>query len=168
MAASDLYDELQNYYDEDKNPTVNEAARLAAAKMRAWVNNGMYARLFDRPTTIDMSTPWLYFNVEQLKVSYGTAQAQLRSAQATLTVQLAKRTNVSSVTVERGGTATSFAYAVQTSTDGSTWQTVATAPPTSNGTDQFNFKPTQAQYVRLDFPGVSGAGVPDIDEVSVG
>src|SRR5260370_32940777 len=35
--------------------------------MRAWVINGMYARLFDRPTTIDMSTPWLYFNVEQLK-----------------------------------------------------------------------------------------------------
>jgi hypothetical protein len=64
---SDLYDELQNYYDEDKNPRVNEAARIAAAKMRAWVNNGMYAKLFDRPTTIDMSTPWLYLNVEQLK-----------------------------------------------------------------------------------------------------
>ena len=64
---SDLYDELQNYYDEDKNPGVNEAARIAAAKLRAWVNDGMYARLFDRPTTIDMSTPWLYFNVEQLK-----------------------------------------------------------------------------------------------------
>ena len=90
------------------------------------------------------------------------------SPQATLTVQLAKRTNVSSVTVERGGTATSFAYAVQTSTDGSTWQTVATAPATSTGTDQFTFKPTQAQYVRLDFPGASGADVPDIDEVSVG
>jgi hypothetical protein len=64
---SDLYDELQNYYDEDKNPTVNEAARIAAAKMRAWVNNGMYAKLFDRHTTIAMSTAWLYFNVEQLK-----------------------------------------------------------------------------------------------------
>ena len=64
---SDLYDELQNYYDEDRNPHVNEMARIAAAKMRAWVNNGMYARLFDAHTTIDMSTPWLYFNVEQLK-----------------------------------------------------------------------------------------------------
>ena len=64
---SDLYDELQNYYDEDKNPLVNEMARIAAAKMRAWVNNGMYARLFDHQTTIDMSTPWLYFNVDQLK-----------------------------------------------------------------------------------------------------
>jgi hypothetical protein len=64
---SDLFDELQNYYDEDKNPRVNEMARIAAAKLRAWVNNGMYARLFDAHTTIDMSTPWLYFNVEQLK-----------------------------------------------------------------------------------------------------
>src|SRR5260370_7070950 len=27
----------------------------------------MYARVFERPTTIDMSTPWLCFNVEQLK-----------------------------------------------------------------------------------------------------
>ncbi|MGH9607976.1 MAG: VirB4 family type IV secretion system protein [Terracidiphilus sp.] len=64
---SDLFDELQNYYDEDKNPRVNEMARIAAAKLRAWVNNGMYARLFDAHTTIDMSSPWLYFNVEQLK-----------------------------------------------------------------------------------------------------
>ena len=90
------------------------------------------------------------------------------SPKATLTVQLAKRTNVSSVTVERGGTATNFGYSVQTSTDGSTWQTVATAPATSTGTDQLTFKPTQARYVRLDFPGASGADVPDIDEVSVG
>jgi trehalose/maltose hydrolase-like predicted phosphorylase len=94
------------------------------------------------------------------------------SPQATLTVQLAKRTNVSSVTVDRGAAASggtpSFGYTVQTSTDDSTWHTVATAPATSTGTDQFTFKPTQATYVRLDFPGASGAAVPDIDEVSVG
>ena len=90
------------------------------------------------------------------------------SPRAALTVELAKRTNVSSVTVERGGTATNFAYAVQTSTDGSTWQTVATAPAASTGTDQLTFKPTQAQYLRLDFPGANGADVPDIDEVSAG
>jgi hypothetical protein len=92
--------------------------------------------------------------------------------QAILTVRLAKRTNVSSVTVDRGakpgGGTPVFAYTVQTSTDGNTWHTVATAPATSTGTDEFTFKPTQAQYVRLDFPGASGADVPDIDEVSVG
>jgi hypothetical protein len=45
---------------------------------------------------------------------------------------------------------------------------VASAPVTSTGTDQFTFKPTQAQYVRLDFPGANTADVPDIDEVTVG
>jgi hypothetical protein len=64
---SDLKDELENYHDEDKNEVVNREARLAATKLRAWVENGMYAKLFDRSTTIDMSTPWLYFNIEQLK-----------------------------------------------------------------------------------------------------
>jgi trehalose/maltose hydrolase-like predicted phosphorylase len=86
--------------------------------------------------------------------------------QATLTVQLAKEKNIDSVTVTRGNS-DSFAYSVETSTDGSTWHVVATAPASSTGTDQFNFKPTQAQFVRLDFPGGSGASAPDIDELSV-
>ncbi|HUZ95360.1 MAG TPA: hypothetical protein VMU57_10640 [Edaphobacter sp.] len=64
---SDLKDELENYHDRDKSEIVNREARLAATKLRAWVENGMYAQLFDRPTTIDMSAPWLYFNIEQLK-----------------------------------------------------------------------------------------------------
>lgn len=86
--------------------------------------------------------------------------------QATLTVQLAKKTNIHSVTVTRGSSG-SFAYSVETSTDGSSWHVVATAPATSAGTDQFTFAPTQAQFVRLDFPGGSGAIAPDIDELSV-
>ena len=64
---SDLKDELANYNDEDKSDVVNKEARLAATKLRPWVESGMYAELFDRPTTIDMSAPWLYFNIEQLK-----------------------------------------------------------------------------------------------------
>jgi hypothetical protein len=86
--------------------------------------------------------------------------------QATLTVQLAKRTNISSAAVIRGGTG-SFSYRVETSTDGSTWSVVATSPANSTGTDQFNFSPTQAQYVRLDFPGGGSASAPNIDEFSV-
>jgi F5/8 type C domain-containing protein len=86
--------------------------------------------------------------------------------QATLTVQLAKKTNIDSVTVNRGSSG-SFGYSVETSTDGTSWHVVATASATSTGTDQFTFKPTQAQFVRLDFPGGNGAGVPDIDELSV-
>ena len=64
---SDLKDELENYHDENKSELVTREARLAATKLRAWVEDGMYAQLFDRPTTIDMSAPWLYFNIEQLK-----------------------------------------------------------------------------------------------------
>jgi hypothetical protein len=85
---------------------------------------------------------------------------------ATLTVQLAKPTTIGSVTVTRGGTA-SYPYSVETSTDGTTWHAVGTGPSTSTGTDTITFSPTQAQYVRLDFPGATGAGTPDISEVSV-
>jgi trehalose/maltose hydrolase-like predicted phosphorylase len=86
--------------------------------------------------------------------------------QATLTVQLAKKTNIDSVTVTRGSSSP-FSYSVETSTDGSSWQVAAAAPATSTGTDQFTFKPTSAQFVRLDFPGGTGASTPDIDEFSV-
>jgi type IV secretory pathway VirB4 component len=44
-----------------------ELAQMAATKLRAWVDEGPYARLFDRPTTIDLDSAWLYFNVEKLK-----------------------------------------------------------------------------------------------------
>ena len=64
---SDLRDELQNYHDEHGNEQVDREARLAATKLGIWVDKGMYAKLFDRPTTVSMATPWLYFNIEQLK-----------------------------------------------------------------------------------------------------
>lgn len=87
--------------------------------------------------------------------------------QATLTVQLSKPTNIRTATVTRGGTG-SFSYKLEASTDGSSWQVLATAPATSTGTDQLKFAPTQAQFVRLDFPGGVGASTPDIDELAVG
>lgn len=64
---SDLKDELAQWRDEDKNETVMEAARMAALKLRNWTGEkGPYAKLFDRPTTIAIDNPWLYFNVEKL------------------------------------------------------------------------------------------------------
>jgi trehalose/maltose hydrolase-like predicted phosphorylase len=88
--------------------------------------------------------------------------------QATLTAQLPSSTTISSATVTRGSTA-SFSYNVETSTDGTTWHKVATSKPTSkSNVDQFKFPPTQAAYVRLDFPGTNGAANPDIDELAVG
>ncbi|MFL5862757.1 MAG: discoidin domain-containing protein [Solirubrobacteraceae bacterium] len=88
------------------------------------------------------------------------------SPQATLTVQLANQTEIKSVTVTRGSTA-SFGYSVETSIDASNWHVVRTVPAGAKGTDTINFGPTQARYVRLDFPGGTGAGIPDLDEVAV-
>jgi trehalose/maltose hydrolase-like predicted phosphorylase len=89
------------------------------------------------------------------------------AAPATLTVKLAKRTTIKDVSVTRGGTSP-FGYKLETSTDGANWQVIATAPATSGGVDHFTFGSTQAQYVRLDFPGGSGAANPAIDELTVG
>jgi hypothetical protein len=64
---SDLRDELSQWRDEDKSERVMDEAHLAAIKLRSWASEkGVYARLFDRPTTISLDNPWLFFNVEQL------------------------------------------------------------------------------------------------------
>jgi len=64
---SDLRDELSQWRDEDKSERVMEEAHLAAIKLRSWASEkGVYAKLFDRPTTISLDSPWLFFNVEQL------------------------------------------------------------------------------------------------------
>jgi hypothetical protein len=64
---SDVRDELENYLDKNKEELVMKEARIAAVKLRAWVDDGIYAKLFDRQTTVDMNAPWLYFNIEKLK-----------------------------------------------------------------------------------------------------
>jgi TraG P-loop domain len=64
---SDLRDELAQWRDEEKNQRIMDEARLAAIKLRSWCGEkGVYAKLFDRPTTISLDNPWLFFNVEQL------------------------------------------------------------------------------------------------------
>jgi hypothetical protein len=62
---SDLHDELEYYQDESAR--VVSEARLAATKLRSWVNDGVYANLFDRHTNLKLTSPWVYFNIEQLK-----------------------------------------------------------------------------------------------------
>jgi type IV secretory pathway VirB4 component len=64
---SDLRDELAQWRDEEKNQRVMDEAHLAAIKLRSWASEkGVYAKLFDRPTTISLDNPCLFFNVEQL------------------------------------------------------------------------------------------------------
>lgn len=64
---TDLRDELSQWRDEDKSQRVMDEAHLAAIKLRSWTGEkGIYSKLFDRPTTISLDNPWLFFNVEQL------------------------------------------------------------------------------------------------------
>ena len=63
----DLAAELAHWQDRDRNQKINAMAQMASTKLRAWVDEGPYARLFDRPTTVELNNPWLYFNVEKLK-----------------------------------------------------------------------------------------------------
>ena len=61
---SDLQLSLQYYNGSEAS---KKEAAMAAEKLLSWVGDGMYAKLFDRHTTVNMQTPWLYFNIEQLK-----------------------------------------------------------------------------------------------------
>lgn len=63
----DVKDDLSTYVDPKKNDLVMREAHVAAHKLQAWCEDGMFANLFDRYTTVNMNTDWLYFNVEQLK-----------------------------------------------------------------------------------------------------
>jgi len=63
----DFAAELAHWQDRDRNQKINEMARLAATKLRVWVDEGPYAKLFDRPTTVPLDSPWLYFNIDKLK-----------------------------------------------------------------------------------------------------
>lgn len=63
----DLAAELAHWQDKDRNQRINEMARMAATKLRAWVDEGPYAKLFDRPTTVPLDSTWLYFNIAKLK-----------------------------------------------------------------------------------------------------
>jgi hypothetical protein len=38
----------------------------AAIKLRSWTEGGIYAKLFDQPTTMRLNSNWLFFNVEGL------------------------------------------------------------------------------------------------------
>ncbi len=127
----------------DLQPTT-DLARCQPATASSWVpGNEPVAAVDGSP-----ATPWVP-----------------TSPQATLTVHLAKTSTINTVTVTRS--TGSYGYTVETSTDGTTWHTVGTAPSTSTGTDTISFSPTQAQYVRLNFPGGTGAATPQVDELSV-
>jgi hypothetical protein len=64
---NDLREELANWRDAEKMQRTMDEARLAAIKLRSWTGeSGIYANLFDRPTTMRLDSDWLFFNVEGL------------------------------------------------------------------------------------------------------
>ena len=63
---NDLRQELETWRDESEVERIRDEAQLAAVKLREWTGDKVYARLFDRPTTIRTDENWLFFNVEGL------------------------------------------------------------------------------------------------------
>ena len=64
---NDLREELANWRDAEKMQRTMDEARLAAIKLRSWTGeSGIYANLFDRPTTMQLDSDWLFFNIEGL------------------------------------------------------------------------------------------------------
>jgi len=63
---NDLREELANWRDAEKMQCTMDEARLAAIKLRAWTEGGIYAKLFDCPTSMRLDSDWLFFNLEGL------------------------------------------------------------------------------------------------------
>ncbi len=64
---NDLKEELANWRDEERIERTIDEAKLASIKLRLWTGEkGVYANLFDRPTTMRLDAGWVFFNVEGL------------------------------------------------------------------------------------------------------
>ena len=64
---NDLREELANWRDAERMQRTMDEAHLSAIKLRSWTGeSGIYANLFDRPTTMRLDSDWLFFNVEGL------------------------------------------------------------------------------------------------------
>jgi trehalose/maltose hydrolase-like predicted phosphorylase len=85
---------------------------------------------------------------------------------ATLTVNLATQVELGKIKVMRGSS-DPFPYSVQVSSDGVQWKTIANAPATSAGTDEFESPAIQAKFLRLAFQGIGAAKPPSIAELNV-
>ena len=65
---NDLREELAQWRDEERIQRTVDEAHLAAIKLRQWTGEkGIYAKLFDAPTTMRLDSNWLFFNVEGLR-----------------------------------------------------------------------------------------------------
>ena len=97
---TDLREELANWRDPEKMQRTIDEAHLAAIKLRSWTEeSGIYARLFDRPTTMSLDSDWLFFNIEGLKSDPRLETAMSLLIAATVASRTSGKTSQPSVTV---------------------------------------------------------------------
>jgi type IV secretory pathway VirB4 component len=97
---NDLREELANWRDAEKMQRTIDEAHVAAIKLRSWTGEtGIYARLFDRPTTMRLDSDWLFFNMEGLKSDPRLETAMSMLIAATMASRASGKTGQPSVTV---------------------------------------------------------------------
>jgi type IV secretory pathway VirB4 component len=97
---TDLREELANWRDPEKMQRTIDEAHLAAIKLRSWTGeSGIYARLFDRPTTMRLDSDWLFFNIEGLKSDPRLETAMSMLIATTVASRASGKTSQPSVTV---------------------------------------------------------------------
>ena len=97
---NDLREELANWRDAEKMQRTMDEAHLAAIKLRSWTGeSGIYANLFDRPTTMQLDNDWLFFNVEGLSSDTRLESAMSMLIANTMAARATGRTGQPSITV---------------------------------------------------------------------
>ena len=97
---NDLREELAQWRDEERMQRTIDEAKLAAIKLRSWTGEkGIYAKLFDAPTTMRIDSNWLFFNVEGLRSDPRLETAMSMLIANAMAARAAGRTGQPSVTV---------------------------------------------------------------------
>jgi len=96
---NDLREELANWRDAERMQRTIDEAHLASIKLRSWTEDGIYARLFDRPTTMRLDNDWLFFNVEGLNSDPRLETAMSMLIAATTAARAAGKTGRPSISV---------------------------------------------------------------------
>ena len=97
---NDLREELAQWRDEERMQRTIDEAKLAAIKLRSWTGEkGIYAKLFDAPTTMKIDSNWLFFNVEGLGSDPRLETAMSMLIANAMATRAAGRTGQPSVTV---------------------------------------------------------------------
>ncbi len=97
---NDLREELAQWRDEERMQRTIDEAHLAAIKLRQWTGEkGIYAKLFDAPTTMRLDSNWLFFNVEGLRSDAKLETAMSMLIAYAMSTRATGRTGQPSVTV---------------------------------------------------------------------